>query len=109
MRLDRIATGGDSARVVRALRAQARAEGLGLHINAVTTYDWASVTFAGTRHRIEIVATGDPVAIAAWTAALPEREWSVPGSVVVDVTVDRITPGCESTGIDLAILTVFAD
>lgn len=53
---------------------------------------WASVTFAGTRHRIELAFDGAE-AIAAgelFIAALPEHEFAVPGHLVADAAVTAV-------------------
>ena len=50
---------------------------------------WASITFAGTRHRLELAFEGDK-AIAAgelFIAFLPEHEFTLPGQLVADATV----------------------
>lgn len=50
---------------------------------------WASVTFEGTRHTLELVfAGGEAVAAGeAFIAALPDHEFAVPGQLVADATV----------------------
>ncbi len=68
---------------------------------------WASVTFAGTRHRIDLAFEG-PEAIEAgecFIAFLPEHEFAIPRQLVADaaiVAVDhrlspepRLTVTCE--------------
>ena len=64
---------------------------------------WASVTFAGTRHRIELVFTGTE-AIAAgerFIDALPDHEFTLPRHLVADaqiIAVDhRIAPDPQLT------------
>lgn len=56
---------------------------------------WASITFAGTRHRLRIAFEG-PEAVASGeelVAALPEHEFAIPRHLVADATVC----GVEST------------
>lgn len=56
---------------------------------------WASITFAGTRHRLRIAFEG-PEAVAGGedlVAALPEHEFAIPRQLVADATVC----GVEST------------
>lgn len=50
---------------------------------------WASITFAGTRHRVTLAFAGQAAIAAgeALIAALPEHEFTVPGQVVIDATV----------------------
>ena len=50
---------------------------------------WASITFAGTRHRVELAFTG-PEGIAAgecFIAFLPEHEFVLPGHLVADAAI----------------------
>lgn len=50
---------------------------------------WASVTFAGTRHTLDIVYSSTQ-AIAGGErllAALPDHEFTIPGQLVADATV----------------------
>lgn len=50
---------------------------------------WASVTFSGTRHTLDIVFSGTE-AIAggeALIAALPDHEFTIPGQLVADANV----------------------
>lgn len=53
---------------------------------------WASVTFEGARHTLEIAfAGGEAVAAGeAFIAALPEHEFAIPGQLVADATVSRV-------------------
>lgn len=50
---------------------------------------WASVTFSGTRHRIELAFEGTEAVEAGecFIALLPEHEFAVPGQLVADVAV----------------------
>ena len=60
--------------------------------------NWASVTFAGARHRLELAFAGEQAVEAAenFIAFLPEHEFSIRGRLVADaavVAVDhRIAP-----------------
>ncbi|MDD3799060.1 MAG: hypothetical protein PHE36_07785 [Novosphingobium sp.] len=50
---------------------------------------WASITFAGTRHRLAMVFEG-PAAIAAgerFIDALPDHEFAIPRQLVADANV----------------------
>ena len=58
---------------------------------------WASITFAGTRHRLELLFEGDAVAAGeAFIEALPEHEFAIPRQLVADAAVmevdHRMTP-----------------
>lgn len=51
--------------------------------------NWASATFAGTRHTVALAFTG-AAAIAAAEAlieALPDHEFNIPGQIVADANV----------------------
>lgn len=51
--------------------------------------NWASATFAGTRHTVTLAFTGTP-AIAAGEGlieALPDHEFTIPGQLVADAAV----------------------
>lgn len=53
---------------------------------------WASVTFAGARHRLELEFEG-PRAIDAgerFIADLPEHEFALPGQLVADAAVTEV-------------------
>ena len=50
---------------------------------------WASITFAGTRHRIELAFAGADAVEAAesFIAFLPEHEFAIPKQLVADAAV----------------------
>ncbi len=50
---------------------------------------WASITFAGTRHRLAILFSGEEAVEAGeiFIAELPEHEFAIPGQLVADATV----------------------
>ena len=53
---------------------------------------WASVTFAGARHRVELAFEGVE-AIAAGElliAELPEHEFAIPGQLVAEATITAV-------------------
>lgn len=53
---------------------------------------WASVTFAGTRHRIELAFEGVEAVEAGecFIALLPEHEFTIPGQLVADAAVVEV-------------------
>ena len=54
--------------------------------------NWASVTFSGTRHRLELEFAG-PEAVEAgerFIAALPDHEFTLAGQLVADATVEEV-------------------
>ncbi len=50
---------------------------------------WASVTFAGTRHRLDVAFAGEDAIEAAesFIACLPEHEFALPKQLVADAAV----------------------
>lgn len=53
---------------------------------------WASITFAGTRHRVELEFAGDAAVEAGecFLAFLPEHEFAIPGQLVADAAVVEV-------------------
>ena len=53
---------------------------------------WASITFAGARHRVEMVFEGAEAVEAGecFIAFLPEHEFSIPGQLVADAAVTAV-------------------
>lgn len=53
---------------------------------------WASITFAGTRHRLELLFEGDESVAAgeAFIAALPDHEFTLPRQLVADAAVREV-------------------
>ncbi|MFA6219541.1 MAG: hypothetical protein WC692_07150 [Erythrobacter sp.] len=65
---------------------------LGEHRGQVLTHSetpWASITFAGARHRLALVFAGEEAVEAGerFIAALPEHEFTIPGQLVADASV----------------------
>ena len=53
---------------------------------------WASITFAGSRHRVQLVFEGDDAVEAGecFVAFLPEHEFSLRGQLVADAAVIEV-------------------
>ena len=53
---------------------------------------WASITFAGARHRFEMVFAGAEAVEAGenFIAFLPEHEFTIPGQLVADAAVTEV-------------------
>lgn len=53
---------------------------------------WASITFAGTRHRLDLVFDGAEAVEAGelFMVFLPEHEFEIPGQLVADATVTAV-------------------
>ncbi len=71
---------------------------------------WASITFAGTRHRLELVFEGAEAIEAAelFIAFLPEHEFDIPGQLVADAAVTavdhRLEPPRLQVNVELLLL-----
>ena len=54
---------------------------------------WASVTFAGTRHRLDLWFDGAEAVEAGeqFIAALPDHEFAIPGQLVADAEVTEMS------------------
>jgi hypothetical protein len=53
---------------------------------------WASITFAGTRHRVDLQFEGAEAVEAGecFIAFLPEHEFTIPGQIVADAAVTDV-------------------
>ena len=54
--------------------------------------NWASITFAGSRHTFSILFAGNDAVAAGerFIAALPEHEFTLPGHLVADAMVEDV-------------------
>ena len=53
---------------------------------------WASITFAGTRHRLALLFAGAEAVAAAerFIACLPDHEFAIPGQLVADAGIVEV-------------------
>lgn len=91
--------------LARALTASAAAGGCPVTVAAADWSRWASATFTGARHSIELSAAPSP-ALIAWIAALPEAELVLRGHLVADLSVVAVRHADAGITIELEILTV---
>ncbi len=58
-------------------------------VSVLSAEDWASITFKGVRHRLQVVLEGAGAvgAAADFLAFLPEREFTIPGHIVADIAL----------------------
>jgi len=72
--------------LAEALRALANGKGT---IVQHSENSWASITFAGTRHRVEMTFEGEEAVEAGecFIAFLPEHEFNIRGQLVADAAV----------------------
>lgn len=61
-------------------------------IEAHREKSWASITFAGARHRLELVFDGEAAVEAGeqFIALLPGHEFAIPGQLVAEATVTAV-------------------
>lgn len=85
-RTRRLGTGGQLA---RALIALAEEKG---RITAHDEKPWASITFAGSRHRYTLEFHGDEAVESGecFIAFLPDHEFTIPGFLVADAAVTAV-------------------
>ncbi len=57
-----------------------------------TEKPWASITFAGTRHSLALLFTGEEAVAAGeiFVAELPDHEFAIPGQLVADAGVIEV-------------------
>lgn len=66
---------------------------------------WASVTFAGARHRLTLDAPATP-GLDRWLAGLPETEFALRGHLVADLAVTGIELSNGRAVVTIEVLTV---
>lgn len=77
---------GPREQLADALRALAEDKG---KITRHSEKSWASITFAGARHRVEMIFDGEDAVEAGecFIAFLPEHEFAIRGQLVADAAV----------------------
>ncbi len=57
-----------------------------------TERNWASITFAGTRHRVDLLFEGAEAVEAGecFIAFLPEHEFAIPSQLVADAAITEV-------------------
>ena len=92
-----LSLGACAARARRQPRNRLREALLGLagHHATILSHDeksWASITFAGARHRIELAFEGAEAVQAGelFIAFLPEHDFVIPGQLVADAAVTAV-------------------
>ncbi|MEI9849675.1 MAG: hypothetical protein WDN24_01135 [Sphingomonas sp.] len=82
--------GPDAAtQLARALLAGAAASGCPVRVDAASCERWASATFTGARHMLNLSGDAGP-AIEDWLAGLPEAEFALRGHLVADLGVEAV-------------------
>ncbi|KQN25222.1 hypothetical protein ASE86_02905 [Sphingomonas sp. Leaf33] len=93
-----------ATRLERALVKDAGMAGVTLTIATIRSTRWASATFAGARHRLEVMVAG--AGARDWLAGLAEADLPMPAHLVADVVlVEQHHASGESRAV-VEILTV---
>ncbi|MCL6697239.1 hypothetical protein LZ496_00335 [Sphingomonas sp. NSE70-1] len=99
-----------AAGLLRALLARAGVDRDRILLSAYQSFDWQSLTFVGERHEIEFRIPGpDSSSLAArLTEGLTEAEFSIPGQIVADISMQKpATANADgSTTLHLEALTI---
>lgn len=95
MRIDSIVPRPRTARRSPTVRLREQLLELARGQGAVLTHEeraWASVTFAGARHLVELAFEGAEAVEAGecFIAFLPEHEFAIPGQLVADAAVTEV-------------------
>jgi hypothetical protein len=79
-----------AAGLLRALIARSGASREQILVSAVKSTDWHSLTFTGERHRIALHVVGQHAVAhgARMVHRVGEAEFSIPGILVADITVE---------------------
>lgn len=103
-------TPGAGEPLERAVRAALAECGCAPTLAERTSRGWASVTFAGERHRLRLRLEGPAAAAAAdaFAAGLDEREFRLRGHVLADIALARRDMHRGAVELSLEALTVEA-
>lgn len=93
------------ARLRRALAASANAVGAEMTIVTSAATRWASATFSGARHEIELAGIADD-RMERWLADMPEAELSLSGYLVADLKIVAMRQTGSTLAVTLEVLTV---
>lgn len=96
---------GIAGRIVRQLHALA---GEGAQLLRTEQRDWASATFSGARHLIDLLVPAP--ALARVLADLPDHDFGLGGEIVADCTASATgTPQSGGVPVRVELLTIVAD
>ena len=93
------------SRLRHALVASGRAVGAAITITRSTATNWASATFSGARHEIELAALADDP-VERWLEELPETELSLAGHLVADLKIVAVRQVETALTVTIEVLTV---
>lgn len=93
------------ARLRRALAHSAKAAGAAVTITRSTAERWASATFTGARHELDLAGPASDAA-ESWLADLPEAELPLAGHLVADLRIVAMTQVASDLTVTLEVLTL---
>lgn len=93
------------ARLRRALVLNAAAARAEVKIARTASTRWASATFTGARHELELTATASD-AFEQWFADLPEADLPLSGHLVADLKIVAVSQAGDDLTVTLEVLTV---
>ena len=93
------------ARLRRALSGSAHAAGAAITIVRSDATRWASATFTGARHAVELAAEASD-AVERWLGELPEAELAMAGHLVADLKIVAMLQAGSDLTVTLEVLTV---
>ena len=76
-------------------------------VEALACRDWASATFAGTRHKLTLSIAAE--AAASFLDGIEEAEFSLVGHILADIAIVSAAPDGEVMRVALEALTVEDD
>lgn len=92
-------------RLLRALADSAQAAGADIVVTRSDATRWASATFTGARHAVELAGTASD-ATERWLADLPESELGLVGHLVADLKIVAMAQAGADLTVSLEVLTV---
>lgn len=93
------------ARLRRALSRSAQAASAAITIVRSDATRWASATFTGVRHAVELVAVAGG-GVERWLDELPEAELAMAGHLVADLKIVTTRQAGSDLTVTLEVLTV---
>lgn len=93
------------ARLRRALAGSAHRACANVTILSSDAVRWASATFTGARHQVELAAQASDV-VERWLGDLPEAELAMAGHLVADLKIVAMRQAGTDLTVTLEVLTV---
>lgn len=91
----------------RALLTCFASDNVSANIGNIRSHAWASITFSGMRHELNLQLAGSGV--DALIAEIGEREFELPGHILIDIAAREVSRDREQRALLVEALTVAAD